>query len=384
MAYLDHNATSPLRPEARLAMERALCAQANASSVHRYGRGARASIEDAREEIARLVNARPEDVIFTSGGTEANSLALHGAVEGADERGACVERLFVSAIEHDSVLATAVAIADHSPGLLSSQIPVTPEGVVDLAALERMLNQSRGRVLVAVMAANNETGVIQPVSDVIELVRKADGLVLVDAVQACGKIPVDFAARGADYLTLSAHKLGGPQGVGALVIKEAAPFGAQIRGGGQERKRRAGTENVAGIAGFGAAAKAARGDDLSRLEKMRDLFESGLRQRFADAVVFGENAPRLAGTSNFAVPGISAETAVISLDLDGVMVSSGSACSSGKVTPSHVLKAMGAPERLLRSALRVSLGWNSEEADLALVVDSLAKLAARASARRAA
>lgn len=384
MAYLDHNATSPLRPEARLAMERALSAQANASSVHRYGRGARASIDDAREEIARLINARSEDVIFTSGGTEANSLALRGAVESANETGARVERLVVSAIEHDSILGTALAIADRNPELELFVIPVTSEGVVDLGALERMLDERRGRAFVAVMAANNETGVIQPVVDVIGLAKKSDGLVLVDAVQACGKIPIDVAALGADFVTLSAHKLGGPQGVGALVIKEAAPFAAQIRGGGQERKRRAGTENVAGIAGFGAAALASRCDDRSRLEELRDLFESGLRERFADAVVFGENAPRLAGTSNFAVPGISAETAVISLDLDGVMVSSGSACSSGKVTPSHVLKAMGVSAHLSRSALRLSLGWDSVEADIASVLDSLAKLAARVSARQAA
>ena len=381
MAYLDHNATSPLRPEARNAMRRACEAQANASSVHRFGRAARELIENARDDVAEMVGARPAEVIFTSGGTEANALALWSAVEGDDSG---VERLLVSAIEHDSILNTATDIARHRSRIVVTEIPVTDGGMVSIEALDRLLENGGSHSLIAVMAANNETGVVQPIGDVIKLAREAKCLVLVDAVQACGKLEIDFTALGADYLTLSAHKLGGPHGAGALVVNENTPFAPQIRGGGQERNRRAGTENVAGIAGFGAAAGATRADDVSRPPNLRDLFEGGLKSRFSGVTIFGESAPRLVNTSNFAIAGLSAETAVIALDLDGVMVSSGSACSSGKVRPSHVLKAMGVPAPLAGSALRVSLGWNSTEEDIERALGSLEKLVARASTRRAA
>jgi len=378
MHYIDHNATSPLRPEAKAAMERALAIGGNPSSVHGRGRAARAIVEEAHEQVASLVHARAQDVIFTSGGTEANALALGGAIGGAAEAGERITRLFVSAIEHDSVLANASAIAERSVGTRLTMIPATRDGLVDLNALRGELREGKGRALIAVMAANNETGVIQPLAAIAALAREYNALLLVDAVQAAGKTGMDFSA--ADYLSLSAHKIGGPQGVGALVVKESVPFAAQMLGGGQERGLRAGTENVSGIAGFGAAAAIA-GDASNTL---RDAFEAQLLRLVPDAVIFGTNVPRLGNTSNFALPGITAETALMALDLDGVMVSSGAACSSGKVKPSHVLKAMGVADDLARSALRVSFGWNSAQNDVDAVIASLAKLAQRVRAREAA
>ncbi len=383
MHYLDHNATSPLRPEARAQMERALAVGGNPSSVHGAGRAARSMVEQAREQVAELAGARAPDVVFTSGGTEANALALWGAIHAALEAGRRITRLFVSAIEHDSVLANAAALAERVSGLRIETVAVTGDGVVDLDALRVQLREGKGRALVAVMAANNETGVVQPIAEVSKLAKEADALLLVDAVQALGKGAVDFAA---DYLSFSAHKIGGPQGVGALVLREGAPFAAQILGGGQERGMRAGTENVAGIAGFGAAASASRGNtmDMTRMAALRDRFESELRRMVPDVTIFGWNAARLANTSNFALAGVAAETAVMALDLDGVMVSSGAACSSGKVRPSYVLKAMGVSDELARCALRVSFGWNSAESDVDAAIASLAKLTARVQAREAA
>ena len=377
MHYLDHNATSPLRDESRAAMEHALAIGGNPSSVHGRGRAARAAVERAREQVAALAGARVQDTIFTSGGTEANALALFGAVQGAAEAGARITRLFVSEIEHDSVLANAAALAERVPGLRLEHIPVTSDGVVDLEALRVQLREGKGRALVAVMAANNETGVIQPVAEVADLIKEHEACLFVDAVQAAGKIALSTAAH---YLSLSAHKLGGPEGVGALIAREEAPFAAAILGGGQERGRRAGTENVAGIAGFGAAASAAEPIGPA----LRDRFESELTSSFPEVAIFGVRAPRLPNTSNFALPGIAAETAVMALDLDGVMVSSGSACSSGKVRPSHVLRAMGVPDAIASTALRVSFGWNSTEADVDAALSSLNRLVARAKARAAA
>ena len=377
MHYLDHNATSPLRDESRAAMEHALSIGGNPSSVHGQGRAARAAVERAREQVAALARARAQDVIFTSGGTEANALALCGAVQGAAEAGARITRLFVSAVEHDSVMANAAALAERVPGLRLEIIPVTGDGVVDLQALRVLLREGKGRALIAVMAANNETGVIQPLSDVAALMKEHDGYLFVDAVQAAGKIAVDFDAG---YLSLSAHKIGGPQGVGALVVRENAPLAATILGGGQERGHRAGTENVAGIAGFGAAANIA----AKMSSVLRERFETELKSAAPDAVIFGASAPRLPNTSNFALPGVAAETAVMALDLDGIMVSSGSACSSGKVRPSHVLGAMGVSDSLARCALRVSFGWNSSDADVDAALSSISHLVSRVKARAAA
>lgn len=344
MHYLDHNASSPLRPEARAAMERAFELCGNPSSVHGAGRAARKLVEAAREQVAALAGAKPEEVIFTSGGTEANALALHGAIEGAAQAGERITRLFVSGVEHPSVLATAAYLAEHAPGLRVETIPVSKDGVANFGSTS--FREGKGRALVAMMAANNETGVIQPTGDI-------DTLLFVDAVQKPDRYD------NAGYIALSAHKLGGPQGVGALIVRGGAPFAMP----------RAGTPNVAGIAGFGAVAACARIDST-----LRDRFEAGLPSQ---AVIFGAAAARLSNTSNFALPGIAAETSLMALDLDGVMVSSGSACSSGTVKVSHVLKAMGVSDDLARCALRVSFGWNSTGTDVDAALASIGRLVAR-------
>lgn len=378
MAYLDHNATSPLRDQSRLAVEQALALGANASSIHAGGRAARALIEDARSKVATLAGVPSATVTFTSGGTEANALALWGAVQGAAAADARITRLFVSAIEHGSVLANAAAIAEHFAGLRLECISVSADGTADLDWLRSAVREGKGRALIALMAANNETGVVQPVSEAAKLAAEEGALLLVDAVQAAGK----FAVPAADYVTLSAHKIGGPQGAGALMVKDGVPFAPLIQGGGQEQGRRSGTENLSGIAGFGAAAACATTNVIG--PELRNLFESELMKIAPDAVIFGAGAERLPNTSNFALPGVPAETALMALDLDGVMVSSGAACSSGKVKPSHVLAAMGVKEELARSALRVSFGWNSTQADVEAAVRSLFKLLARVRSRAAA
>jgi cysteine desulfurase len=364
--YLDWNATAPLRPEARAAMLAALDAVGNPSSVHAEGRAARRLIEDARRHVAALVGAEPGNVVFTSGGTEANMLALSPAlgIGGSAAR----DVLLVSAIEHPSVLAGGRFASD-----AVTQVPVAPDGCVDLPALAGKLaalkSEGRARPLVSLMHANNETGVVQPVTAAAEIVHRAGGLLHVDAVQGAGRIPCDINSLGADLLTLSGHKLGAPKGVGALVRRDEALHLAEplIKGGGQERGLRAGTENVAAIAGFGAAAAAAGRDldgDRRRLTGLRDRLEAGLKADFPATIVFGEAAERLPNTTLFALPGAKAETAVIGLDLGGIAVSSGAACSSGKVAGSHVLAAMGVAPGLARGAVRVSLGHASEESDV--------------------
>ena len=385
MHYLDHNATSPLRASARAAMLAALDAGGNASSVHRPGRGARAMIENARDNVARLAGRDSSSVIFTSGGSEANCLALKGAIAGALAAEDRITRVFVSAIEHESVRATAAALAETVPGLKLSTIPATADGLLDLDAFRLQLMQGKGRTLVSVMAANNETGVVQDLAGISRVLRSDGGegvLLHVDAVQAAGRIALKDLR--ADYLTISAHKLGGPQGAGALVVGDDAPLAPLIHGGGQEAGRRAGTENVAAIAGFGAAASdAAALADVAPCTALRDRFESELLDIAPDAVIFGKRAARLPNTSNFAVPSLSAETALIALDLDGVAISSGSACSSGKVKPSHVLAAMGVDEALARCGLRVSFGWSSRDEDVDALIASLRRLIARRAAMAA-
>ena len=379
MHYLDHNATSPLRPECLAAVTHALAIGGNPSSVHAAGRAARAVVQEAQGAIAQLANAHAHDIIFTSGATEAANLALAGAIEGAmdqhdKEMGARITRLFVSGIEHACVLVTAKRLAERVPGLRLEILAVTQDGVLDTEALRVALREGKGRALVAVMAANNETGVIQPIAEISRLVREAGALLLVDAVAAAGKIAVD--ATLCDYLVLSGHKLGAPQGVGALVVANGAPFAAQTVGGGQQFGYRAGTENLSGIAGFGVAARVVHDGDgeRARIAHLRDRFETLLKQAIPPAVIFGADSPRLVGTSNFALPGVSAEAALIALDLDGVAVSAGSSCASGKVSPSHVLGALAVDYALATSALRVSFGWNSESADVEAAIASLAKL----------
>ena len=368
-AYLDHNATSPLRPEARDAMIAALDQCGNASSVHAEGRAARAMIETAREEIARALGTIAPTVVFTSGGSESCNQAI---------RGVEADRIIVSAIEHPCVLEAAKAA-----GKPVSLIPVDADGVIDLEALDAILADGEGRALVCVMLANNETGVIQPVREVVALAQKHHALVHCDAVQAFGKIQVNFGLLGVDLLSVSAHKLGGPQGVGALVIRDGLAVSPLIRGGGQELRRRAGTENVSAIAGFAAAVNAAQ-ETESPIKALRDQVESALEQGPGKVTVFGKGAQRLPNTVCFALPGLAADTALIAFDLDGVAVSSGSACSSGKVAASHVLQAMGAEETAVRSAIRVSLGWNSTESDVNRFIDSWQRIAGRHAAQAAA
>jgi cysteine desulfurase len=368
--YLDWNATTPLRAEARRAMSEALDLVGNASSVHAEGRDARKWIEGARSTIANAIGALPRNIIFTSGGTEANALALSPKLKRGT--GAAVERLVVSAVEHASVLAggrfSQTSIATTA---------VTPSGVLDLECLRGLLGD-RPPALVSIMLANNETGAIQPVAAAAEIVRSAGGLLHVDAIQGFGKIPFGMRELGADLLTLSAHKIGGPKGVGALVVAEGI-MGLEplLRGGGQELSRRAGTENVAGIAGFGAAAGAALADlpeESRRLEGLRERLERGLRQT-AGTIVFSDSAQRLPNTTLFTVPGLRAETAVIGFDLAGIAVSSGSACSSGKVQPSHVLEAMGFDREMAQGAVRLSMGWSTRDAEVDCCLEAWRKLA---------
>ncbi len=350
--YLDWNASAPLRSEARAATLAALDTPGNPSSVHAEGRAARGLIEQAREMVAALVGAKPRDVVFTSGGTEANVLALTPMAGGGTAR---FETLLVSAIEHPSVLA-----GGRFPSAAIEHLPVTAGGQIEIAGLARRLARSQGRALVSLMLANNETGVVQPVSQVAAMVHEAGGLLHVDAVQAAGRMACDINALGADLLTISGHKIGAPKGVGALIRREPGFSDALIRGGGQERGVRAGTENVAGIVGFGAAAEAVRQSlqaERARMTALRDRLESGLRAASPVVVIFGAELERLPNTTLFALAGVKAETAVIALDLEGVAVSSGAACSSGKVQPSHVLAAMGVPQRLARGAVRVS-SWS--------------------------
>jgi cysteine desulfurase len=346
--YLDWNATAPMRPQAVTATGATLAQCGNASSVHRWGRAARRIVEEARVRVAALVDADPDGIVFTSGGTEANHLAVRGSGR---------ERVLVSAVEHGSVLAV-VSTAE--------RMAVDRDGIVDLALLDAQLAADERPALVSVMYANNETGVVQPVSDIARLVHRYGGLYHCDAVQAAGKLPLSVADVGADFLTLSGHKLGGPPGIGALVLSGDADIVPMFRGGGQEHGHRAGSENLPGIAGFAAAAVAARTDlgDFERVRRLRDELEAVVLAAAPDASVIAGDVERLPNTTALAMPGISAETQVIALDLAGVMVSAGAACSSGKVGPSHVLAAMGLPASIAGSTIRVSLGWGTTEGDI--------------------
>jgi cysteine desulfurase len=371
--YLDYNATAPIRPEVRDAVIAAFDVAGNPSSVHGFGRRARRLVEDARAEVAALAGVMPARVVFTSGGTEANTAALRATGRTS---------ILVSAIEHDSVLETA-------PDAV--RIPVTADGLVDLAALERLLAECREPALVSVMRVNNETGVIQPVADVTRIAHAHGALVHCDAVQAAGRIPLEVDQLGIDLLTLSAHKLGGPHGVGALVVRDGIPIAPVLRGGGQEQRRRAGTENVAGIAGFGAAARLAReGMEAhstlapSTLAELRDDLERRLvraaQEAGKPAVLYGRAAPRVTNTACVSMPGVTSETQIMTMDLAGIAVSAGAACSSGKVKASHVLTAMGVPADQAASAIRVSLGWGTTLNDIDRFVEAWTALRRRTAA----
>ncbi len=364
--YLDHNATSPIRPEAAAAVTAALRVTGNPSSVHGFGRAARRLIEEAREQVAALVGARPDQVVFTSGGTEANNLALRG----------CGRRnILVSAGEHPSVLHACE---------YARTAALESNGVVRLDMLRELLLAGDGPALVSVMHANNETGVIQPVEEVVALARSCDALVHCDAVQAAGKLPLSFAELDVDLMSLSAHKIGGPQGVGALIVGDRAELDPVSRGGGQERRRRAGTENVAAIAGFGAAARVVRDgpSGMGELAELRDALEAGLASLEPAVEVFGAGAMRLPNTSCIALPDSRAETLVMALDLDGIAVGAGAACSSGKVEPSHVLTAMGVLSEQAAAAIRISLGWTSTRGDVERLLDALERTLRRRGAAR--
>jgi cysteine desulfurase len=370
--YLDHNATAAVRPEARAAMAHALEHVGNPSSIHAAGRAARALLETARERVAALIAAPASTVVFTSGGTEANALALESAVAAGSRR------LIVSAIEHDSIQETA-----RVQGVAVEVLPVDGNGQADLAWLAARLDEwdaVDGKPFVALMLANNETGVIQPVPQAAELVRAVDGWLHVDAIQAAGKIAVDSRALGADTLSISAHKIGGPQGVGALTFGPRATLARRQHGGGQERGRRGGTENLPGISAFGAAAvEALKGlEDFNARAAWRDA--AAQRLKAAGATVMGEAAPRLANTLCVATPGFPSDVQVMGLDLAGVMVSAGSACSSGKVKASPVLEAMGQGD-LAGAAIRVSGGWSTTEADWTRFVEAWAAAHDRHAAR---
>jgi len=390
--YLDYNATQPLKPAARAAMLAALAAPSNASSVHGYGQAARHLIESARGSVAGMIGARPDEIVFTAGATEANATAL---------RGFAGRVTLVSAVEHPSVREAADCRV----------APVDGRGVIDLEALDRMLREIGAPALVSLMLVNNETGVIQPVAEAAAIAHAHGALIHSDAAQAPGRIKMDVGALGVDLLTLSAHKIGGPQGAGALYIRDGVALIPLIRGGGQEGRRRGGTENVAAIAGFGAAARTigeemagsvqspspnplpsrerafpapsplmgegwGEGDarTIQKIAALRDRMERALLAIAPDLVVHGAAAPRVGNTSCFGVPGLSAETALIALDLAGIAVSSGAACSSGAVEPSRVLLAMGLPAATAREAIRVSLGWATTPDDVDRLVENWAKV----------
>jgi cysteine desulfurase len=359
-SYLDHNATSPLRPSVKAAMLAAMEIAGNPSSVHGEGRAARKAIDDARESLGFMLGCLPQMIVFTSGGTEANNVAI---------RGVGAERILASAIEHPCVLEAAKAT-----GKPVEIIPVNSEGVIDLKAFESILVRSPN-TLVSIMLANNETGVVQPMDVIAAMVRGAGALLHVDAVQAFGKMQVNFGLLRCDMMTVAGHKVGGPKGVGALVIRDGLAVTPLLCGGGQELRRRAGTENVVGIAGFGALAA----ESIMDFRHLRDQLESSLE----DIVVFGKGAQRLSNTVCFAFPGVSAETLLMNLDLAGIAVSSGSACSSGKVAASPVLAAMGIPSDIARSAIRVSLGWSTTAEDIEHFISTWQRLMARRKAKAA-
>jgi cysteine desulfurase len=378
-AYLDYNASAPLLPVARAAMLTALEVDANASSVHGEGRNARRLIEEARRSVAALANAKPEHVVFTSGATEAASTLL--TPDWQMGRGAArMARLYVSAADHPCILSGG-RFARERVGIIG----VDADGVIDLEMLRAVLvghDRSEGLPLVAVHFANNETGVVQLVRDIGAIVKAAGGILVLDAVQAAGRIPLDIAEGYADFLIISSHKIGGPKGAGAIIaaadLLMPRPL---VTGGGQEKGYRAGTENHAAIAGFGAAAGEALAS-LARIDQVRlkrDKMEESILEQVPDAEIFGGKAERLPNTTFFAIPGLKAETAQIAFDLEGLAVSAGSACSSGKVGPSHVLKAMGRGDD--ESALRVSIGHATTDDEIALFGTALARIMARRAER---
>lgn len=359
--YLDHNATTPVKPAVRDAMVEVLSATGNPSSIHSFGRSARGLLDRARGQVAAAINATPEDIIFTSGATEADNAAL---------RATPVASVLVSAIEHDAVLQARDDVI---------RLPVTEQGLIDLEALDQALADAPKPALVSVMLANNETGVIQPVAEVVETARRHGAFTHCDAAQSLSKMPVDLQALGVDMMSLSGHKCGGPAGVGALVVTERLEPSKWQFGGGQEKRRRPGTENLAGIVGFGLAAELAATDlaAFEALGDLRDQMEVAILQEVPTVQILGRGAARLPNTSNIVLPDVPAQTQVMALDLSGFAVSSGSACSSGRVDPSHVVEAMTGGADLASCALRISAGWNTKTEDFTAFARAYIRMAKR-------
>ena len=372
--YLDHNATTPPAPAVVDAMTRALRDDfGNASSIHAFGQRAKAVVDDARAEVARLIGAEPGDVVFTAGGTEADNIALRGVAGAAS---GVRRRVVVTSIEHEAVINTAAALA--RAGCPVTTLPVRSSGLLDPATLADFAENDVA--LVSVMLANNETGVVQPVAEFASLAHARGALAHTDAVQAAGKIAIDVRALGVDLLSLAAHKFGGPKGVGALWIRRGTSLAGVVTGGRQERNRRAGTENVPAIVGFGVAASLARRNlaaDAKRMEELRDRLESGILAKVTRAVVNGAGVPRVPNTTNIAFEGVEAESLLIGLDLEGIAVSTGSACSSGTLEPSHVLRAMGLPHGRVQSSIRFSLGSSTTAAEIDQVLEIVPRVVER-------
>lgn len=367
--YLDHNATSPLRPSAITAVEAALRVIGNGSSVHSYGRQVRRIIEQARADVAALCGASPDMVTFTSGGTEANNLIL---------RYTACERILVSAVEHPSVMEAPDA---------ADVVPVTSSGIIDVAALDKMLASDSRSSLISIMYANNETGIVQPIGAIAEIARKYGAVFHCDAVQAPGKVSIDVGDFGADLLTISAHKIGGPAGSGALINVSGIEIAPVTRGGGQEKKQRSGTENFIGIAGFGGAARetlALGNENISNVTRLRDRLESEIMDQMPRITIIGSDVERLGNTSYMIMPGMDSDTQVMAFDLAGIALSAGSACSSGTVKASGVLLAMGYEAEEAGSAIRVSFGWSNEDGDVDVFLAALRPLYERAQRHQAA
>jgi cysteine desulfurase len=374
-AYFDHNATTPPAPEAAAAVLRALVDEfGNASSVHHFGQRAKAIVDEARSSVAALIGAEPAELVFTSGGTESDNLALRGAAEALEASGR--RHIVTSSIEHEAVLNTVKALGKR--GWTSSILPVDASGIVAPASLAAVI--SRETAIVSVMHANNEIGTVQPIADLAAIAHEHGALVHTDAVQSAGKIPVDVKALGVDLLSVSAHKFNGPKGAGALWIRRGTRLVPTMTGGKHERNRRGGTENVPGIAGMGVAARLAReklGVDAPRLAALRDRLERGILERVAGTVVNGAPTPRVPNTTNISVDGVEAESLLIALDLEGFAVSTGSACSSGTLEPSHVLRAMGFPPHRTQNSIRFSLGLGNDEAQVDALLDKLPQVVAK-------
>jgi cysteine desulfurase len=364
--YFDHNATTPVAPAVAEAMSRVLTEDfGNASSVHHFGQRAKARLDEARSDVGALVGAEPAEIVFTSGGTEADNLALRGAAEALEPTGR--RHLIASAIEHEAVLVTLKALARR--GWTTTLLPVDATGIVSPDALAAALTDQTA--VVSVMHANNEIGTIQPIGALAALAGARGALFHTDAVQSVGKIPVNVRDLGVDLLSLSAHKFNGPKGAGALWIKRGTRLTAHMTGGKHERNRRAGTENVPAIAGLGVAARLAGAKldaEAARLSALRDRLEEGILARVPGTAVNGARTPRVPNTTNISFDGVEAESLLIALDLEGIAVSTGSACSSGTLEPSHVLRAMGLPAHRTQNSIRISLGAGntSDEVDVLL------------------